>query len=688
MKHRHILTGIVFVVAAIAISLTYKLFADRELDEPPPSPSPPPLESRDVVSFFDDASDIREVIVRDGDYTMTFALGESLVDDPEDTTVPPQMNTEPCWYMADPKLKEPNTALIERTVKSLLNISGPVQNTEDLESNEGETLEEVKQALSDARFSITYHSIDESSVTISAIQTSDHWQDCYAMRDGGDEIVRIDGLFPLVTHESANFLNHSVCGIPRGAVSAVRLIRARDELDLSIKRITNPERADEIEATLLEQTEQIDLPVASDQTSLSGIEQLPENSDELTQTQQEEQSETTIEQQNPAVSNLNPYSDPATAGTNTTADEPLFFQLETDSTPADWQIVSPLEIHANAYNVTSLVQELSELEAREFVGLGDEEFPLYGLDEPSYRCIVQGLDINGQVRSDTILFGAEASNDDIYAYSSLLDAVFLCSRGSVRSLDTPIEDFIDQFPVRLPLFNVRYIDVLTPVQSVSCHIVKNQEGLQTEILFDDVPVNWSQAKRFSSLRQLYRGITDIQVSGIDLTAPSSEDVLYTVVIQSIADDIPTPAPAQDISHTASASDVMAGERTTDDDELATSAPGSPGVQDDELSAVSDDASDTDDIESDESDVSLSDETSTTSNELQTLVIGLQRRDESTWYIYCDGRYTGTYCQDSRLRQEEVNNYGMLAILRKLRKEFESDNPIKNEPLIDEARGAE
>ena len=57
---------------------------------------------------------------------------------------------------------------------------------------------------------------------------------------------------------------------------------------------------------------------------------------------------------------------------------------------------------------------------------------------------VQGLDINGQVRSDTLLFGEYASSEDIYVYSSLLDAVFV-QQGSIRSLDTPLKISLTNF---------------------------------------------------------------------------------------------------------------------------------------------------------------------------------------------------------------------------------------------------
>ena len=525
MKTRHLLIVVVLIVAAIAISLTYKLFVDREQDQPAPLETGLVVEKRDVVSFFDDISEIKEITVRDGEKSFTFSLGEEVITEQFDSSVPSQMNTQLTWRMSDPFLKEPNEILIARMAKKFLDLSGSVWSKEEIDDLGFDQGEQIITELMSPRFSITYRSADDICETIFVTQAGDNWQDCYAVRETDDEIVRISGLFPLLTLEPAHFLQKDVSVIPREAVSTIRLIRSDDELDLLIKRITDPQRADEIAATIMRQNEQ--------GASINESEETTSPDAEVTTT--------------PTTSEVNSeeYSDndhlPATETGHTellTTDEgdtdlPVFFELKTDAMPADWQIISPLEIHANGYNVSSLVQEITELEAREFVALGETQFPLYGLDQPRYQCVVQGLDINGQVRSDTLLFGEYASSEDIYAYSSLLDAVFLCSRGSIRSLDTPLEDFIDQFPVRLPLYDVRYMDVLTPLQTVSCRVNRDETGLMTEIFVDDIYLDWSPEKGLNSLRQLYRGITDIQVSGVDLVAPASEEILYKIVIQSV-----------------------------------------------------------------------------------------------------------------------------------------------------------
>ena len=242
-----------------------------------------------------------------------------------------------------------NEILIARMAKKFLDLSGSVWSKEEIDDLGFDQGEQIITELMSPRFSITYRSADDICETILLLRQETIGRIAMLLGKLMMRSLELVVCFPL-TLEPAHFLQKDVSVIPREAVSTIRLIRSDDELDLLIKRITDPQRADEIAATIMRQNEQ--------GASINVSEETTSPDAEVTTT--------------PTTSEVNSeeYSDndhlPATETGHTellTTDEgdtdlPVFFELKTDAMPADWQIISPLEIHANGYNVSSLVQEL------------------------------------------------------------------------------------------------------------------------------------------------------------------------------------------------------------------------------------------------------------------------------------------------------------------------------------------
>lgn len=535
MKLRHLVIGIILVVITIgavaALQLLrsgltpdapYTAAAAHSADGTPAAQQTPAL---NTALLSDDADTVAAIRVSDG--SVSYVLSR----------------TGEGWQLAEPQLADVDQTMVNQTVYSLIHLRGTVQEA---------VTEAQRAALAEPRFQILYRMSDGREQVLHLIQMTGRWTDCLAMWRDEETVWQLGGSFDLMCRKSYDFLNRRLISIPVEAISAVQISRPADGLELEAVRITSPERLHAVRDSLQTASEPTNSPEGA-------VPEFPAETLEIEETAERNTSNDFNTGYRPTISGSAPESDSeirsvsdpragsksfvSSAGTSvflpsdssTEMVPPAYFELKTSAQPADWQLIRPIDFHGNSYNLSALIQEAASLNAVRFVGLGDHNLALYGLDEPRLSYVLQGLDTTGTLQTERILLGNRLVNETVYGYSSRLDAIFICNAGSFRLGETPLLDLIDRFPVRVPLQGIRTMDIQTPlgeavvsIQPDPSETVGANAGVR--YWYNGVPADWTDAAGRSLVRQLYRSVAGIRIAGLDVEAPSEVDIDYRIVL--------------------------------------------------------------------------------------------------------------------------------------------------------------
>lgn len=351
------------------------------------------------------------------------------------------------WVLVSPELPLQSAFETSSYVRHMLDLKGyPIQ---DLPRVDGHDFDTVRKMLDDPRFTIELETAAGQTEFLYLVPGDIQTGSCY-VRDGARKRYwSVPSLMRWMGKEACDFLKKEVSSIPLDAVNKFTLERQRDGLQLQAVRITNPETAESVKKAVsgeegreAEKSSQR----AGSSTAVAQGSAHQDGTEDLDRSARDE----------------NGSRSPSLTVTTSTS-KPAFIELKTESKPTDWQVTSPIEIHGNGYNLTALLQELLSIQPRYFVTLGVDHFPLYGLDHPMVVCHYQGVDLNGKVQDETLLLGNQTGEDLVYAYSSHLNAVFVCNRGGIQLSRMQLIEMIDRYPVRIPITSLKSIDILTPL---------------------------------------------------------------------------------------------------------------------------------------------------------------------------------------------------------------------------------
>ncbi len=530
MKSRSVVAAAVVVATLIALVTMYQLLGIDP--ENRPTTSDTSTESQEVdTSKYEQIVDYRvdgveELTLRDGDEVIRF------VPDHQGTAV---------WQMVEPALSGIDAKAVSSWANRFLSIRAlpltqtskertPPDQSEVGDEPEEDVYKMAMAALEHPRFSLTWRLTDGTIRELSLSQAEEADDSCYAVFKGESDYWKINYIFKDLWRDPLEQLNRSVILTPIYAITDLQLYRQSDGLTLEAKRIgdgNEEDPADEDEEVADDSSDSAEAQVASETTV--------------------ERTSEAIDPKDDLFSGPSVYGSPSaeygitlpesliTAGPTTP--EPSFLVLGSDDKPSVWSIVRPIQIGANNYTLYALILELTSLEAQSFVEVGPQSLDLYGLGDPTYSFSLIGADVNGQPFTEEVLFGDDASADTIYAWSSRLNAVFICKKDVAQMMDMRLIDLIERRPFQIPLTSVSEIILDLPIGQDDCQVRhndvsgENAVGSQAmEYFFNGQDADIQDDNGYHYFKQLYRSINSIEASGVDTTPPNDDQFKHSFTI--------------------------------------------------------------------------------------------------------------------------------------------------------------
>lgn len=181
-----------------------------------------------------------------------------------------------------------------------------------------------------------------------------------------------------------------------------------------------------------------------------------------------------------------------------------------------WMVLSPVQVEANTEGVPTLVSQLAELGATEYVELDPDDLAEYGLDAPAYTFRLKDKE-GAEV---TLQLGKGAGSGTVYALSSRIPAVFKMGTAALTAIDKPLVELVNRFVYLASIWEVAKIDFQAGDFSFQCEIDDAQGGDDENAVFK---VDGKDAKvRNSSddllFRRFYQSIISVMVSDIEADA--------------------------------------------------------------------------------------------------------------------------------------------------------------------------
>ncbi|MGI6545374.1 MAG: DUF4340 domain-containing protein [Fastidiosipilaceae bacterium] len=532
MKSRSVVAAAVVVATLIALVTMYQLFGIDSVNRPTPSDTStehPEVDTSKYEQIVDYRVDgVEELTLRDGDEVIRF------VPDHQGTAV---------WQMVEPALSGVDAKAVSSWANRFLSIRAlpltqtlaertPPEQSEEGDGQEDDAYKMAVAALEHPRFSLTWRLTDGTTRELSLSQAEEADDSCYAVFSGESNYWKINYIFKELWRDPLEHLDRSVILTPVYAITDLQLYRQSDGLTLEAKRIGDGDEEDpaDEDETAVE---------ADNVTDLSEADETGEPTPEWTRE--------SISPKDDSFSGPHAYNSSSakygitlpesliTAGPTTP--EPSFLVLGSDDKPSAWSIVRPIQIGANNYTLYALILELTSLEAQSFVEVGPQSLDLYGLGDPTYSFSLIGADVNGQPFTEEVLFGDDASADTIYAWSSRMNAVFICKKDAMQMMDTRLIDLIERRPFQIPLTSVSEIILDLPIGQYDCRVRNNDVTDENvvgsramEYFFNGQDADIQDDNGYHYFKQLYRSINSIEASGVDTKPPKGDQFKHSFTI--------------------------------------------------------------------------------------------------------------------------------------------------------------
>ncbi|NLZ69811.1 MAG: DUF4340 domain-containing protein [Clostridiaceae bacterium] len=183
-----------------------------------------------------------------------------------------------------------------------------------------------------------------------------------------------------------------------------------------------------------------------------------------------------------------------------------------------WDALRPMERKVDVDNLQTLVSQLINLSAVNFVEYNPSDLARYGLNDPAYSIV-----LTDGSRSLEIKIGDASGDGNFYAIASNNDAVFRVSSDATANLDVSPERLFDRWAALQGIFHVKKLtatyDGNTYVAEIFVPTPKEEEKddtLEENFILNGADANVTSSRDKSYFKEWYTAIIGILADGLDL----------------------------------------------------------------------------------------------------------------------------------------------------------------------------
>jgi hypothetical protein len=186
------------------------------------------------------------------------------------------------------------------------------------------------------------------------------------------------------------------------------------------------------------------------------------------------------------------------------------------TTTVAFTVREPVVREGNSTNLTPLVDSTLAITATQYVELNPTDVARYGLDKPQLAYVLKTAD-----STIALAIGNSAGNDEYYALSSKVPAVFKVAASSLGSVDMKFVDMVDRFVAIENIWQVESVTVKAQGLSFTANIAMASDQKVTDdgvaFKLDGRDANIKSQNDNSLFSTFYQRIIGVLIAGIDTT---------------------------------------------------------------------------------------------------------------------------------------------------------------------------
>jgi hypothetical protein len=130
-----------------------------------------------------------------------------------------------------------------------------------------------------------------------------------------------------------------------------------------------------------------------------------------------------------------------------------------------WWIKTPIEVRGDHGKIERIINNISNLRAKEIPSEGGEDLARFGLDEPWGRV---DLYLGENLGMKSLLLGKARSNGDVYVRDTSRDLVFVIPPAVVKQINEDLEGYRDKKVLEFERNSVVEIGLIYPDETIRC----------------------------------------------------------------------------------------------------------------------------------------------------------------------------------------------------------------------------